>query len=107
MDGLTFYDYITDYVDYLMDVALERYGIDLSLVSLYVFLTEPSSSKAAFRWNLFLALFVTFYVVLILMESCDGPNKYVDREDESQYPFLLTDNVRHRFNLMLCHCNCC
>ena len=93
MDGLTLSEYAADYMDYLMDTALEKYGVDLSLVSIYVFLTEPSSSKAAFRWNLFLAVFVMFYICLVLVESCDGPNKYVGRSNEALYPFLLTDNV--------------
>lgn len=93
MDGLTLSEYVADYIDYLIDFALERYGVDFSLVSIYIFLTEPSSSKAAFRWNLFLAVFVMFYICLILVESCDGPNKYVDRNNEALYPFLLTDNV--------------
>ena len=99
MDGLTLKDYFLDYVEYIMDVLREDYGIDLSIVSVYIFLTEPNSSKGAFRWNLFLTVFVVFYIILVLLESCDGPNKYVDRHNEALYNFLLTDYVCNRSTL--------
>ena len=99
MDGLTLSEYAADYMDYLMMVLNDRFGVELSVLSVYVFLTEPTSSKAAHRWNLFLAIFVAIYIVVILVESCDGPNQYVDRPNNASYPFLLTDNVRNDFYL--------
>jgi hypothetical protein len=88
-------EYISDYVEYVMDIALVQYGVDLSLVSVFVFLTEPSSSRAAHRWNLFLAVFVGIYIFVILIESCDGPNQYIHKPNEALYTFLLTDNVSY------------
>jgi hypothetical protein len=54
----------------------------------YFFFTEPSSSRFAFAWSVFMALLVVMIAVFYILATCDGPNHYTDRTDMSSYPKL-------------------
>jgi uncharacterized membrane protein YhaH (DUF805 family) len=82
----SFLQRITDYVQ-------RHYDVDISAYSMLLFLTEPSSGKWAYRWNLFLATVVMLRIIAILLESCDGPNNYNNVPDMALYPFLLNRQV--------------
>eukprot|EP01035_Chromulina_nebulosa_P038007 gene38007-51328_t len=57
---------------------------------MFDFFTKPSSSKAAYSWAALTCALVIFRILEIGLESCNGPNQYVNRPNNAQYKFLLT-----------------
>jgi hypothetical protein len=66
----------------------KQYMENRSLRWLVNFIFNPYSNTHAFLWNAFLVLFVIIDVIMICLQSCDGPNQYVGRPDAAQYQFL-------------------
>jgi hypothetical protein len=58
------------------------------IIAAYDFLTNPRSSKVAYYWAFLTSWMVLLRVLAIGFESCDGPNKYVGREDRSRFYFF-------------------
>lgn len=90
---MSFSEYFVEKWENFAEWLAIEYDIELSVAATYLFIVEPSSSKWAKRWNLFLMFFVLLNVIMILLQTCDGPNHYQGREDVAVYPFLLTDDV--------------
>lgn len=68
---------------------MEDAGNPLVLMA-YDFFTEPKTSRYGRYWGNFIATLVAVHILLIGLESCDGPNQYVGRENRSKFDFLLT-----------------
>jgi len=58
---------------------------------LYDFLLDPQSSWAAYIWTVLMAFLVVMYMLVLTLQSLDGPNHYEGRVEMSSYGFLMTD----------------
>jgi hypothetical protein len=71
---------------------------DMSMESIYqftfIFLIEPTSSFYSKSYHFFLSLCVLLHVVIKILESMDGPNRYSHNQEHiSTYPYLGTQQV--------------
>jgi hypothetical protein len=101
---MSFSEYFRDRWEDFAEYMLIEHDIDVSLVSLYIFMIDSSSSKWAYRWNLFLMVWVFLHITMIILESCDGPNHYKNRPEVAQFPFLLTEEVCFSLIFSLLYC---
>lgn len=59
---------------------------------MYDFFCEPLTSLYGTRWGIFTAWLVVGHLIVICLETCDGPNKYNGRPNMARFKFLLTTN---------------
>lgn len=64
------------------------------VVMVYEFFTEPESTRYAVIYIIFISWIVVVRVLFIGLETCDGPNQYIDRADHkhARYYFLLDED---------------
>jgi len=70
------------------------------VLMLFEFLKEPRSSRWALIWGRLLTVLVSIHILAIALETCDGPNQYTDRVDQSRYTFLLKADQYDTLNLL-------
>jgi hypothetical protein len=62
--------------------------------STFIFLIEPTSSFYSKFYHFFLSSCVLFHVIIRILESMDGPNRYDHHQYHlSTYPYLATQQV--------------
>lgn len=75
--------------------ALFEKKLEKTAQKAFFFLTEPTSSRLAFIWSLFMALLVLLIAVFYVLATVDGPNHYTGRPDKSSYA-ELPDEATYR-----------
>ncbi len=59
---------------------------------MFDFFTEPKTSIIGYVWGVFTSFIVVLHILMVGLESCDGPNQYTGRLNRSSYSFLLNEN---------------
>ena len=67
----------------------------------YFFLTEPASSRLSLLWNRFMGAVVLLVAIFYVLRTCDGPNHYEGRDNESTYRELPDDKTYKLIDIVL------
>jgi hypothetical protein len=65
------------------------------------FFQDHGSSKASFYWSVCISTLATINIFLMILETCDGPNHYTGRTNNSKFKLFLTENG-YRVSNMIC-----
>lgn len=68
---------------------------------LFLFLIEPTFNLISKLYNIFLSILVILHVILMILQSIDGPNYYNNRKNMSTYPYLFNQSVSFIFLFIL------
>jgi hypothetical protein len=59
---------------------------------LFDFFLDPRATPLGYAYGLFLTLLVSLHLLIVGLETCDGPNQYPDGDrSHATYKFLMTD----------------